>query len=61
MVRGTPAMKTIEYNGEELTFKERLARIYGDDFVMWLSRILDEVKAPKPGQRQEIVLSKHLE
>ena len=61
MVRGTPAMKTLEFQGEELTLKERLARIYGEEFVNWLAKILDEVKAPKPGQRQDVVLKKHLD
>ena len=62
MVRGTPATKTIEHDeGELLNLRERLAQIYGEEYVVWLAKILDEVKAPKPGERQDVVLRKHTE
>ena len=60
MVRGIPATKTILFdNGKSLSLKERLAQIYGEEYVIWLSKILEEVKAPKPGERQDLVLKKH--
>ncbi len=62
MVRGTPATKTIEFEeGEMLNLRERLAQIYGEEYIVWLARILDEVKAPKPGERQDVVIKKHLD
>ena len=62
MVRGTPATKTIEFEeGELLNLRERLAQIYGEEYIVWLAKILDEVKAPKPGERQDVVIKKHLD
>ena len=62
MVRGTPFTKTIKFeDGESLNLSSRLAQIFGEEYVAWLAKILDEVKAPKPKDRQDEVLKKHTE